>query len=166
MMPWHLVWSSHQRHDNFHENGDTLMDEYINNNAIQLLNRYIFHYAKHITLFQITRYVNSKVMFGVTPVTLWYITPPHHGPPKGTVMVMNDRYTALLFHVKWPSYSLDKFSSNCDLDNPRSRSWVWSNGKYHSQLSIQLICSFLNLHQADIQFCRYSHKVLGFKDYV
>ena len=43
--------------------------------------------------------------------------------------VMNDLFTTLLFHVNWPSHSWDKAISNADLENSRSRSWVWSKGR-------------------------------------
>ena len=42
---------------------------------------------------------------------------------------MNDWLTSLSFHVNQPSYSLNKASSNFDLETSRSRSWVWSKGK-------------------------------------
>ena len=37
-----------------------------------------------------TKYVDGTPTSEVTPVTIRYIHPPHHGHPKVTVMVMND----------------------------------------------------------------------------
>ena len=47
------------------------------------------------------------------------------------IMVMNGWLTSFLFHVNQPSHSWDKAISDSDLDilTPRSRSWVWSEGK-------------------------------------
>ena len=64
-----------------------------------------------------TRYVDGTSTSEVTPVTIRYIHPPHHGYPKVTVMVMNDRLTALSFHVnqRLHPHSSNKAISNFDL---------------------------------------------------
>ena len=44
-------------------------------------------------------------------------------------MVMNGWLTSVSFHVNLPSHSWDKAIWDSDLENPRSKSWVWSKGK-------------------------------------
>ena len=46
------------------------------------------------------------------------------------IMVMNGWLTSFLFHGNWPPHSWDKAISDSDLETPRSRSWVWSKGKF------------------------------------
>ena len=64
-----------------------------------------------------TRYVDGTPTSEVTPVTIRYIHPPHHGYPWVTVMVMNDRLTALSFRVNQRPHhhSSNKAISNFDL---------------------------------------------------
>ena len=45
------------------------------------------------------------------------------------IMVINGWLTSFSFHVNHPSHSWDKAVSNSDLETPRSRSWMWSEGK-------------------------------------
>ena len=45
------------------------------------------------------------------------------------IMVMNGWLTSFSFHFSQQSHSRDKAISNPDLETPRSRSWVWSQGK-------------------------------------
>ena len=52
----------------------------------------------HYSHFQ-TRYVDGKPTSEITPVTIQYIHPPHHGYPQVMVMVMNDGLMSLSFHV-------------------------------------------------------------------
>ena len=63
------------------------------------------------------RHVDGTPTSEVTPVNLRYIHPPHHGYPTVTVMVMNDRLTALSVHViqRLYPYSPNKAISNDDL---------------------------------------------------
>ena len=76
----------------------------------------------------LTRCVYGTLTSEVTPVTVRYIHPPHHGYPKRLVMVMNDHLTSLSFHVNQPSHSWNKDISKFDLETWRSRSWVWFMG--------------------------------------
>ena len=48
------------------------------------------------------------------------------------IMVMNGRLTSFWFHVNRLSHYWDKAISDSDLEisTPRSRSWVWSKGKF------------------------------------
>ena len=70
-------------------------------------------------------------------MTIWYTRPPHQGhtsqyhgyTKKENIMVMNGWLTPFSFHVNWPPHSWDKAISDSDLEAPRSRSWVWSQGK-------------------------------------
>ena len=68
-----------------------------------------------------------------SPLSLYH-TSTH--PNMVTVMVMNDQFMSILFHVNWPSHSWDKTISNFDLENSKPRSWIWLKGK----VGIQLIC--------------------------
>ena len=63
-----------------------------------------------------TRYVDGTPTSEVTPVTIRYIHPTHHGYPKVTIMVMNDRLTSLSFHVnrRLRPYSSNQAISNID----------------------------------------------------
>ena len=45
------------------------------------------------------------------------------------IMVMNGWLISFSFIVNRPPHSWDKAISDSDLENPRSRSWVWSKGK-------------------------------------
>ena len=52
------------------------------------------HTQKNFLWIFLTRYVDGMPTSEITPLTIWYIHPPHHG----WVMVMNDRLTSLSFH--------------------------------------------------------------------
>ena len=67
-------------------------------------------------------------MSEVTPVTIRYIHPPHHGH---TSQYHGHEWMThiILFIVNWPPHSWDKAILDSDLETPRSRSWVWSKGK-------------------------------------
>ena len=63
------------------------------------------HDAAHLQVTTLlTRYVDSRPMSDVTPVTIWYIHPPHHDHTKVNIMVMNGWLTSLLFHVNWSNF--------------------------------------------------------------
>ena len=64
---------------------------------------------------QIIRYVDGTPTSEVTPVTICYIHPPHHGCPYVMVMVINDRLASLSFHANQPSQSSNKAISNFEL---------------------------------------------------
>ena len=75
-----------------------------------------------------TRYVDGTPTSEVTPVTIWYIRPPHHG--HTSQYHGHEWMTYILFViVNWPPHSWDKAISDSDLETPRSRSWVWLKGK-------------------------------------
>ena len=78
-----------------------------------------------------TRYVDGTPTSEVTPVTIRYIRPPHHGHTSQYHGHEWMTHTSLSFHVNRPSNSWDKAISDSDLQisTPRSRSWVWSKGK-------------------------------------
>ena len=44
------------------------------------------------------------------------------------IMVMNRWLTSFSFHVNRPPHSWDTAISDSELQNPRSRSWVWARG--------------------------------------
>ena len=90
------------------------------------------------------RYVDGTPTSEVTPVTIWYIHPPHHGHTNVNIMVMNGWLTSLSFHVSQPHHSWDKAISNSDLETWRSRSWVWSMGKVIR--SAQYLINLLPFH--------------------
>ena len=46
------------------------------------------------------------------------------------IMVMNGWLTSFSFIINRPPHSWDKAISDSDLETPRSRSWVWSKGKF------------------------------------
>ena len=75
-----------------------------------------------------TRYVDGTPTSEVTPVTIRYIRPPHHGHTS-QYMALNGWLRSFSFHVNRPPHSWDKAISDSDLENPRSRSWLWSKGK-------------------------------------
>ena len=78
-----------------------------------------------------TRYVDGTPTSEVTPVTIRYIRPRHHGQTSQYhgQLVMNGWLTSFSFIVNRLSHSWDKAISDSDLETPRSRSWVWSKGK-------------------------------------
>ena len=78
---------------------------------------------------KITRYFDGTLRSEVTPVTIWYIHPPHQGYSHVTVMVMNDRLTSLLFHLNQPTHSSNNAISKFDLETTRSMSCVRSKVK-------------------------------------
>ena len=71
-----------------------------------------------------TRYVDGSSTSEVTPVTIQYIQPVHHGHIKVTL-------TFLVFYVNRPSHSWNEFISNFDIESSRSWSCVCSKGHGH-----------------------------------
>ena len=65
------------------------------------------------------------------------------------IMVMNGWLTSFSFIVSRPPHSLDKVISDCDLETPRSWSWVWSKGKVIQ--SAQYHINSLPLHFTSIR---------------
>ena len=67
------------------------------------------------------------------------------------IMVMNGWLTSFSFHVNRPSNSWDKAISDSDLaiSTPRSRSWVWSKGKFIQ--SAQYHINSLSFHFTSIR---------------
>ena len=96
-----------------------------------------------------TRYVDGTPTSEVTPVTIWYIHPPHHGHTKVSIMVMNRWLTFPSFHVNQASHSWDNAISNSDLETWRSRSWVWSKGMVI--WSAQYLINLLTFHFTSIR---------------
>ena len=86
------------------------------------------HLLVHQLQWNRTKYVDGTLTSEVTPVTIPYIHPPHHGHTRVNIMVMNGWLTSLSIHVNRPYHSWDKAISNFDLETSRSRSWVWSKG--------------------------------------
>ena len=75
----------------------------------------------------ITRYVDSTPTSEVTPVTIRYIRPSHHG--HTSQYHGHEWMTHILFTVNRPPHFWDRAISDSDLETQRSRSWVWSKGK-------------------------------------
>ena len=76
-----------------------------------------------------TRCVDGMLTSEVTPVTIRIHPPPPPRSPKVMVMVKSNQFTSLLFQVNRPLHSWDKAVSNFNLENSRSRPWVWSKVK-------------------------------------
>ena len=66
-------------------------------------------------------------MSEVTPVTIRYIHPPHHGYPYFMVMVMNDRLASLSFNVNQPSNSSNTSGMGVGCDE---KNWKYLAGGY------------------------------------
>ena len=80
--------------------------------------RHFLNFCSSLT-FEI-RYVDGTPTSEVTPDTIRYIHPPHHGYPKIRVLVMNDRLTSLSFHINQPSHSWNTAFSNFALETATS----------------------------------------------
>ena len=65
------------------------------------------------------------------------------------IMVMKGWLTSFSFHVNWPSHSWDKAIADPDLETPRTKSWVSSNGKII--LSVQYPINLLPFHFTSIR---------------
>ena len=65
------------------------------------------------------------------------------------IMVIKGWLTSFSFHVNWPSHSWDKAIADPDLETPRTKSWVWSNGKII--LSVQYPINLLPFHFTSIR---------------
>ena len=91
---------------------------------------YMQYQPNNMLYMETTRYVDGTPTSEVTPVTIQYICPPHHGH---TSQYLGHEWwlTSFSFHVNQPCQSWDKAISDSDLEisTPRSRSWVWSKGK-------------------------------------
>ena len=76
----------------------------------------------------VTRDVDSTQTSEVTPVTIWYIRPPHQG--HTSKYHGHEWMTRILFvPCRSATHSWDKAISDSDPETPRSRSWVRSKGK-------------------------------------
>ena len=94
------------------------------------------------------RLKSPRLLFG-TPAHPTMVT-------RVNIMVMNEWPTYFSFLVNWPSHSWDKAILACDLETPRSRSWVWSKGKVI--WSAQNLINSVPFHfTSDQQFLRYSY---------
>ena len=81
-----------------------------------------------------TRYVDGTPTSEVTPFTIRYIRPPHHGHTINSQYHGHEWMTHILFvpcQSAAPflgSRAWDIAISDPNLETPRSRSWVWSRG--------------------------------------
>ena len=92
-----------------------------------------------ISILHFTRY-GDGMLYEVTPITIWYIHPPHHGQPEVTAMV--GMIDLLTFHSVWigpPIPAMRLFHTltlniqgQCHLCSKRTRS--------QTKPSIQLVC--------------------------
>ena len=103
------------------------------------------------------RYVDGTPTSEVTPVTIQYIHPPHHGYPLG-----HSHGHEWSTHIPFvPCQSslpfLNKAISNFDREPASSRSWMWSKGKTiqsaHYLIDLLSFC-FTSIRQ---QFLRYRY---------
>ena len=83
-----------------------------------------------------TRYVDGTPTSEVTPFTIWYIRPPHHG--HTSQHHGHELMTHILFvscqsaapFLRYSNFRLWPWNFKVkDLETSRSRSWVWSKGK-------------------------------------
>ena len=109
--------------------------------------------SKHITKW--TRYVHSTPMSEVTPFTIQYIRPPHHG------------HTSQYHGHEWMTHIL---FIPCQLATPflrysNFRLWPWNSkvkvmgvvkGQCHTRSPVSYQLLFIS-HQSDQQFLRYSY---------
>ena len=85
-----------------------------------------------------TRYVDGTPTPQVTPVTVRYIHPPHHGYPK-VIVIINDQLTSLSSHVNQPTHSCNKEISNVDLETWKVKIRGMVKGQDHVQSAQYLI---------------------------
>ena len=86
---------------------------------------------------------------GHYPVTIQYTNSPKHGQTKVLIIVMNDRFTSISFHVNRPNNSGDTTISNFDLETSRPRLWICSGGKVTQ--SVQYPTDLLPFHFTSIR---------------
>ena len=107
-----------------------------------------------------TRYVNGTPTPEVTPVTICYIHPPHHGH---TSQYHGHEWMAHIlfekFHVNRPSHSIRLFHT-LTLKLQGQGHVCGQRTRSYSRPSILLICFFFISHQSDQQFLRYSYFVI------
>ena len=97
-----------------------------------------------------TRYVDGTPTSEVTPVTVRYIHPPHHGYPKFIVKAMNDQLTSLSFHVNQLSHSWNKDISKFDLESSKVKIMGMVTGQDHTVSPVSNWFAFFLFHISKI----------------